>query len=186
MFPLIGWDLAQSWLKKKIGRNVVRVSCFRKCLQRLMFSRRSHHGVFCPPLQSPVLRRQAQLSKRSVPQRRLLIQKWRWRNPDSSHWGRWWARNQFFTIFVKIHEHLLLFHRQMVSLELVFTLLAIISWHCHGTCSLTHLPLDKMAAIFLTMFSNAYPWMKTFVFWLKLHWSLFLRVQLTITQDWFR
>ena len=35
-------------------------------------------------------------------------------------------------------------------------------------------------------FSNAFYWMKMFVFWLKFHWSLFLRVQLTIYQHWFR
>ena len=28
--------------------------------------------------------------------------------------------------------------------------------------------------------------MKTFVFWSEFHWSLFLRVQLTISQHWFR
>ena len=38
---------------------------------------------------------------------------------------------------------------------------------------LTHLPLDKMAAILQTMFSDAFSWMKSFVFWLKFHWSLF-------------
>ena len=50
----------------------------------------------------------------------------------------------------------------------------------------THLPLDKMAASSQTIFSDAFSWMKNFVFWLKFHWSLFLRVQLTITQHWFR
>ena len=29
-------------------------------------------------------------------------------------------------------------------------------------------------------------WMKSFVFWFEFHWSLFLRVQLTIIQHWFR
>ena len=42
---------------------------------------------------------------------------------------------------------------------------------------LIHLPLDKMAAVVQTIFSDAFLWMKTFVFWLKFHWSLFLRVQ---------
>ena len=35
-------------------------------------------------------------------------------------------------------------------------------------------------------FSNAFWWMKRFVFWLEFHWSLFLMVQLTIFQHWFR
>ena len=51
---------------------------------------------------------------------------------------------------------------------------------------LTHLTLDKMDAIPQIIFSDAFSWMKRFVFWLKFHWSLFLRVQLTISQHWFR
>ena len=31
-----------------------------------------------------------------------------------------------------------------------------------------------------TTFSNVFSWMKMYEFWLKFHWSLFLRVQLTI------
>ena len=46
--------------------------------------------------------------------------------------------------------------------------------------------LDKMAAISQTIFSDAFSSMKNFVFWLKFHWNLFLRVQLTITEIWFR
>ena len=34
-------------------------------------------------------------------------------------------------------------------------------------------------------FASAFSWMKIFVFELKFHWSLFLRVQLTISQHWF-
>ena len=52
--------------------------------------------------------------------------------------------------------------------------------------SLTHLPLDKMADISQTIFSDALSWMEFFVFWLKFHWSLFLRVQLKTNQHWFR
>ena len=47
-----------------------------------------------------------------------------------------------------------------------------IKWIC-PSIPLTHLPLDKMAAISQTTFSNAFSWMKSFVFWLKFHWSLF-------------
>ena len=52
---------------------------------------------------------------------------------------------------------------------------------------LTHPPLDKMAAILQTVFSDAFSWMKSFVFWLKFHWSFFwfLMVRLTIIQHWF-
>ena len=41
-------------------------------------------------------------------------------------------------------------------------------------------PLDKMGIILQTIFSYVFSWMKSFVFWLNFHWSLFLRVQLTI------
>ena len=50
---------------------------------------------------------------------------------------------------------------------------------------LTHFPLDKMASFSQTIFSDAFSWMTGFVFWLKFRRSLFLRVQLTISQHWF-
>ena len=51
---------------------------------------------------------------------------------------------------------------------------------------LTHLPLDKMAAISQRIFSDAFLWMYNFVFRSPFYWSLFLRVQLTMTKHWFR
>ena len=36
------------------------------------------------------------------------------------------------------------------------------------------------------IFSDVFSWMKSFVFWLKFHQSLFLGVQLKIIQHWFR
>ena len=68
-------------------------------------------------------------------------------------------------------------------------------WIIHqtdGGCSvaplspLTHWGRDKKDAISQTTFSNAFSWMKLLEFWLKFHWNLFLRVQLTIFQHWFR
>ena len=44
----------------------------------------------------------------------------------------------------------------------------------------------KMATISQTTFSNASSWMKMFEFRLRFHWSLFLGVQTTISQHWFR
>ena len=63
-----------------------------------------------------------------------------------------------------------------------------IEFELHVTQSVDiHLcPLDKMAAIEQTIFSDAFSWMESYVFWLKFHRSLFPRVQLTITQHWFR
>ena len=51
---------------------------------------------------------------------------------------------------------------------------------------LTHWGRDKMDAISQTTFSSAFSWMKIFEFRLKFPWSLFLRVQSTIFQHWFR
>ena len=47
---------------------------------------------------------------------------------------------------------------------------------CLGLNVLTHLPLETMAAILSW-------WSKRLVFWLKFHWSLFLRVELTTSID---
>ena len=44
----------------------------------------------------------------------------------------------------------------------------------------------QMAAIFQTTFWNAFSWMKMYEFHVRFHWSLFLKVQLTIFQYWFR
>ena len=53
------------------------------------------------------------------------------------------------------------------------------NWLCTQP-KLTHWGPDKMAAIFQTTFSNAFSWMKMYEFRFRFHWSLFLRVQLTI------
>ena len=45
---------------------------------------------------------------------------------------------------------------------------------------------DKMAGILQTTLSTAFSWMKMLEFQLKFHWSLFLRIQLTILKHWFR
>ena len=44
---------------------------------------------------------------------------------------------------------------------------------------------DKMVAFSQTTLSNAFSWMKILEFRLKFHWSLFLRVLLTIFRHWF-
>ena len=56
----------------------------------------------------------------------------------------------------------------------------------HGEYRLTHWGRDKMAAVSQTTLSNAFSWMKMLEFRLRFHWRLFLRVQLTIFQHWFR
>ena len=54
------------------------------------------------------------------------------------------------------------------------------------TYQLTHWGRDKMVDIFQTTFSNGFSWMNLHELRLKFHWSLFLAVQLTIYQHWFR
>ena len=51
---------------------------------------------------------------------------------------------------------------------------------------LTHWGRDEMDALTQTAFSSAFFWKKMFDFRLKFHWSLFLSVQSTIFQHWFR
>ena len=55
-----------------------------------------------------------------------------------------------------------------------------------GPRTLTHWGRDKMAAVSQTTLSSAFLWMKMLEFRLRFHWSLFLRVELTIIQHWFR
>ena len=53
-------------------------------------------------------------------------------------------------------------------------------------CLLPHWALNKMAAILQMTFSNEFLWMEIVLFWLKLDWSLWQRVQLKICQYWLR
>ena len=55
-----------------------------------------------------------------------------------------------------------------------------------GLYHLTHIPLDTMAAISQAIFSDVFFLMKSLVFLLRFHSSLFLRVQLTITKHCIR
>ena len=60
------------------------------------------------------------------------------------------------------------------------------NWEYDGWALLVQWGRDKMAEILQTTFSNALPWIKIYVLWLIFHWSLFLRFQLIIFQNWFR
>ena len=65
----------------------------------------------------------------------------------------------------------------------------LVHWRMYaspGLEELTHWGRDNMAAISQTTLSKAFSWMKMLEFRLRFHWSLFLRVQLTIYQHWFR
>ena len=51
---------------------------------------------------------------------------------------------------------------------------------------LTHRGRGEVDNISQTTFSNVFSSLKMFEIWLKFHWRLFLRIQLTIFQYWFR
>ena len=62
---------------------------------------------------------------------------------------------------------------------------------CHHMASwghdeLTHWGRDKMAAISQTTLSNAFPWKKIYEPRMRIHWSLFLKFELTTSQHWQR
>ena len=105
-----------------------------------------------------------------------------------AHWTNvWWTMKVF-------HEHCQGSTRTSVNSNDLsdwfgirhIVLDTLIKWVCFSDYNyyLSHLPLDKMTAISQMIYSDASSWMKSLVFWLKFHWSLFLRVYLTITQHW--
>ena len=55
-----------------------------------------------------------------------------------------------------------------------------------GCSSISHWGRDKMDVMSQTTISNALSWMKMLGLRLKFHWSLFLRVELTIFHHWFK
>ena len=57
---------------------------------------------------------------------------------------------------------------------------------CIPACTQALLVLLWPTAVSQTTHSNAFSWMKVLEFRLRFHWSLFLGVQLTIFQHWFR
>ena len=91
----------------------------------------------------------------------------------------WFSFKIFFCgIFLRANSAIL----KEVHISLTLTLLSYLPW----VNMLKHWGQHKIAAISQTTFSNAFAWMTMYEFQLKFHWSLFLRVQLTISQHWFR
>ena len=65
----------------------------------------------------------------------------------------------------------------------------LVRWYLYiesGPWFFTHWGWEKMDAILQTTFSNTFSSIKMFEFLLNFHWSLFLMVQLTISQYWFQ
>ena len=82
--------------------------------------------------------------------------------------------------FMRIHYERLHNHNKAKHNKAVCIFLGI---YC---MFLTHWGRDKMDVILQTIFSSAFYWMEMYELRLKIHWSLLLRVQLTIFQHWFR
>ena len=82
-------------------------------------------------------------------------------------------------IVIKKYRHENSGQKYMHLNECIWINVLIIAW-------LTHWGWDNMNAISQTTFSSAFYWMKMYELRLKIHWSLFLRVHLTIFQHWFR
>ena len=94
---------------------------------------------------------------------------------ETGHWGD-------FTILEELPKCLLQ-KSYLIIWKQKKTFLILWFWLC---CTLTHWVWDKMAAVSQTTLPNAFSWIKMLELWLRFHWSLFLRIQLTIIQHWFR
>ena len=98
--------------------------------------------------------------------------------------------NVVLALFFSIHDYVW-WRRSMACLYAVriwwvfFRRISVTNPVCEWRC-FTHWGRDKMAAIFLTTFWNAFSWTKTYEFRFRFYWNLFLGVQLTIYQHWFR
>ena len=115
---------------------------------------------------------------------------------DFKKWSQPITKTSLHTYFRFLFNHIYIYHIHILTPfgpHWVFR--CPNTWQCKSIgradnnlnmFSLTHWGLDKMDAISQTTFSSAFSWMKMFEFRLKFHWSLFLRVQLTISQHWFR
>ena len=110
-----------------------------------------------------------------------------WTNADQVHWRIYAVsrRDKFKTLYA-----LCAFDPRMITLKpfigtsFSLSLSRLLLPMCH--IFLTHWGREKMAAVSQTTLSKAFSWMKILEFRFKFHWSLFLRVQLTIFQHWFR
>ena len=120
----------------------------------------------------------------------LLTRQFCWRN------GRHFADDTFKRIFLNENVRIAI----KISLKWVSegpinnipALVQIMAWSRPGDKPLSepmmvrliHGGWGKIADILQTTFSSTFSSMKMVEFWLKFHWSLFLRVQLTISKHW--
>ena len=112
------------------------------------------------------------------------------RHASSDSWLRFVIQNGNTKFFFSLYIYTLLSRFERSGLLLWWQLFwfTLLWWNnIFGTYfRITHWSRDKMAAIVQTIFSDEFFWMKIYEFRLRFHWNLFLRVQLTISQHWFR
>ena len=95
---------------------------------------------------------------------------WRHRNGD-------WTHIISYIFWIDIWENIVELYFLLIPNECKWTSIYKL---------LTHWGRDKMDAFFQATFSNGFSWMKMYEFRKIFHWSLFLGVQLAISQHWFR
>ena len=77
--------------------------------------------------------------------------------------------------------------KKIIQENIMPKLVVILSWpQCVTQFRFNTLRPRQMAAVSQTTLSTTFSWMKILEFRLRLHWSLFPRVKLTIFRHWFR
>ena len=109
-----------------------------------------------------------------------------WCCKESGHQHPWYRSSLSGTkwlTFCKWQVHLL--ERKYVILIQIWVMFAL---YGNGVVQklLTHWSRDKLATIFQKTLSNAFSWMKMYIFRLRFHWCLSAWVQSTLFQYWFR
>ena len=92
-----------------------------------------------------------------------------------------WVDEIILSFFNHDHDH-----RETTNWLTLAALAVMVTGPTFCWLKLTYWGRYKMALVFQTTFSNVFFFMKMHEFRLRFHWSLFLRVQLTIFQHWFR
>ena len=104
-------------------------------------------------------------------------------------WG-WWLETQLCSLWRHFNGCVKQQRIGLWAFELPGSEMRLPKWlYCSGrnvNYNLTHWGREEMEAIKQTTLSSAFFWKNMFKFRQKFHWSLFLRVQLTIFQHWFR
>ena len=121
------------------------------------------------------------------PEPMLTYHQW---GPVVITWGQFhikWLSHQLFKLARKlISSNFIQISQGSMGKRTIIKFTDKIFWVIVALRELTHWGRDQMDAISQTTFWIVFSWMKMFEFRLKFHWSLFLRVQLTIFQHWSR